>query len=62
VSLYTVLKVTLPSFQPISRPTLLAAASFVGLGLISSDVYTGVGQDEWYENLEGISDYVQICN
>ncbi|KAL4788913.1 pectate lyase superfamily protein-domain-containing protein [Aspergillus venezuelensis] len=37
--------------DPINKPTILAAASFVGLGVISSDVYIE-GQDgaQWYIN------------
>ncbi|KAH8667649.1 exo-1,3-beta-D-glucanase [Tricladium varicosporioides] len=35
-----------------NRPVLMAAPSFIGLGLISSDVYTGGngGQEEWFIN------------
>ncbi|KAK3324790.1 pectate lyase superfamily protein-domain-containing protein [Cercophora scortea] len=38
--------------NPNAIPILKAAKSFVGLGLISSDVYTGLnnGQDEWFIN------------
>ncbi|KAK4870959.1 hypothetical protein LT330_000196 [Penicillium expansum] len=35
--------------DPGDYPTILAAASFVGLGVITSDVYVG-DQDEWYIN------------
>ncbi|KAJ5639538.1 uncharacterized protein N7484_007400 [Penicillium longicatenatum] len=35
--------------NPGDYPTILAAASFVGLGVITSDVYVG-DQDEWYIN------------
>jgi hypothetical protein len=35
--------------NPISVPTLLASSSFVGLGVINSDFYTGP-QSEWYLN------------
>ncbi|CAG8390666.1 unnamed protein product [Penicillium salamii] len=35
--------------DPIDLPTILAASSFVGLGLITSDVYVG-GSEEWYIN------------
>jgi hypothetical protein len=31
------------------HPTIKAAKSFVGLGVVSSDVYVG-GTDEWYIN------------
>ncbi|OBT56198.1 hypothetical protein VE04_02872 [Pseudogymnoascus sp. 24MN13] len=35
--------------DPLDVPTILAASSFVGLGVISSDVYSGPGPtDEWY--------------
>ncbi|OBT82398.1 hypothetical protein VE02_09582 [Pseudogymnoascus sp. 03VT05] len=36
--------------DPLNVPTILAASSFVGLGVITSDVYTGVGEEEWYIN------------
>ncbi|KAJ5553987.1 hypothetical protein N7513_003946 [Penicillium frequentans] len=35
--------------DPIALPTILGAASFVGLGVITSDVYVG-DQNEWYIN------------
>ncbi|RHZ63004.1 hypothetical protein CDV55_105196 [Aspergillus turcosus] len=35
--------------DPIELPTILGAASFVGLGVITSDVYVG-DQEEWYIN------------
>ena len=35
--------------DPFSYPTILAASSFVGLGVITSDVYTG-GNTEYYVN------------
>ncbi|KAA8650192.1 uncharacterized protein ATNIH1004_002873 [Aspergillus tanneri] len=35
--------------DPTDYPTILAAASFVGLGVITSDVYVG-DQEEWYIN------------
>lgn len=35
--------------QPIELPTILGASSFVGLGVITSDVYVG-DQEEWYIN------------
>jgi hypothetical protein len=33
-------------YQPTDYPTILAAASFVGLGVITSDVYVG-DQEQW---------------
>ncbi|CAG8407763.1 unnamed protein product [Penicillium salamii] len=35
--------------DPVAYPTILAAASFVGLGVITSDVYVG-DQEQWYLN------------
>ncbi|KAL4933811.1 pectate lyase superfamily protein-domain-containing protein [Aspergillus undulatus] len=35
--------------DPLDLPTILGAASFVGLGVITSDVYVG-DQEEWYIN------------
>ncbi|KAI3194501.1 CAZyme family GH55 [Penicillium roqueforti] len=35
--------------DPIDLPTILGASSFVGLGVITSDVYVG-DQEEWYIN------------
>jgi hypothetical protein len=35
-----------PGYQPTDYPTILAAASFVGLGVITSDVYVG-DQEQW---------------
>lgn len=35
--------------QPINVPTILAASSFVGLGVITSDVYVS-DNGEWYVN------------
>lgn len=37
--------------DPLNVPTILAASSFIGLGVITSDVYSGPGPtDEWYLN------------
>ncbi|OQE59001.1 hypothetical protein PENNAL_c0346G01177, partial [Penicillium nalgiovense] len=35
--------------DPLELPTILAASSFVGLGVVTSDVYVG-DQEEWYIN------------
>ncbi|KAJ5710984.1 hypothetical protein N7488_005140 [Penicillium malachiteum] len=35
--------------DPLGLPTIIGASSFVGLGVITSDVYVG-DQDEWYIN------------
>ncbi|KAJ5613709.1 hypothetical protein N7528_007363 [Penicillium herquei] len=35
--------------DPLELPTIIGASSFVGLGVITSDVYVG-DQDEWYIN------------
>ncbi|KAK2742694.1 hypothetical protein FQN57_005149 [Myotisia sp. PD_48] len=36
--------------NPFDYPTILGASSFVGLGMITSNVYTGNGNDQWYLN------------
>jgi hypothetical protein len=45
--------------NPNARPTIKASPSFLGLGVISTDVYTGGGKgpdkldQEWYINTVG---------
>lgn len=42
-------KVLTSSVQPLDIPTIIAASSFVGLGVITSDVYTS-DDTQWYVN------------
>jgi hypothetical protein len=52
--------------QPNKLPTIVAAESFVGLGVISTDVYVGGGKGvdgrdiEYYLNT--VSIFFQMCN
>lgn len=43
----TLLTLKLTRWQPLNVPTILAASSFVGLGVITSDVYVS-DTEEWY--------------
>ena len=34
----------------LNRPLIIASSSFVGLGVLSTDEYTGGGDQEWFVN------------
>ena len=44
----------------LNRPLIIASSSFVGLGVLSTDEYTGGGDQEWYVNTANF--YRQIRN